>query len=89
MITMWRPYVVVKKSSHGGLYTRAMRDTNVYPTKEQAVRAMRAENKKWVQLNYSKKQLANTTFSFGAIKVGTVPKGAKGNSQILKKHSRK
>lgn len=85
-MTKWRPYVVVNKTSYGGVYTRTMRDTNTYPTKDAAIKAMKADNRTFVKLNYSKKQLANTTFDYGAVVAGKYPKGAKGNSQILKNH---
>lgn len=83
----WRPYVI------SNIYGKkqVMRDTRLYDTKEQAIRAMKSKNKKWMELNYDKSYSRKSNFEYGAIEVGSsgykFKKGSKGNKKLLDHHT--
>jgi len=66
---------------------KAMRDTVLYDTKEQAISAMKRKNKRWMEMNYSKKYSKMSNFEYGAVKVGKsgykYKKGDEGNKKLL------
>tara|TARA_B110000467_G_C18310226_1_gene477583 strand:- start:1512 stop:1772 length:261 start_codon:yes stop_codon:yes gene_type:complete len=67
-----------------------MRDTKTYPTKRQAIGAMKSKNKKWMELNYTASYAKGSNFEYGAIEVGKSGykylKGQAGNKQLVKDH---
>ena len=80
---MWRPYVIT--NIYGN--KRVMRDTKLYKTKNEAIRAMKIKNKKWMELNYDKQYSKASNFEYGAIEVGKdgykYKKGISGNKKLL------
>jgi hypothetical protein len=82
----WRPYII--SNIYGK--KKVMRDTRLYKTKEEAIRAMKSKNKKWMELNYDKNYTKMSNFEYGAIKVGKsgykFPMGTKGNQKLLDHH---
>ena len=64
-----------------------MRDTKLYKTREEAIRAMKIKNKKWMELNYDKAYSKASNFEYGAVEVGKdgykYKKGREGNKKLL------
>lgn len=81
---MWRPYVVA--NFYGK--KQVMRDTEFYPSRERAIRAIKEKNNKWMKLNYGSGYVKNSRFQYGAYQVSKQGKdaykaGQVGNDQLL------